>query len=180
MVGAIEWTEYILKHFELTLSSANIYRAVGISCYPYHFDRDVWRAFCELWSPLTNTLQYGAGEVGISLYDLEKIGGLTILGDIYEEFLPCNEDLMDVEKFSQIVLELLRTHIELCCFHKSNYVYWNWWLDHFYRGELTWDAFGKESEKRTLSNPLRISQRDCLLTLNVTNIGSLLLSWLFC
>jgi len=103
MVGAIEWTEYILKHFEHTLSSADIYGVVGISCHPYHFDRDIWRAFCELWGPLTNTLHHGAAEVGIFLYDLEKIGGLPILGDIYDEFLPCNEDLMDAEKFSPVV-----------------------------------------------------------------------------
>jgi len=153
MVGVIEWTEYILKYFKHTLSSADIYGAVGISYYPYHFDRNVWRAFCELWGPLTNTLHHGAGEVGISLYDLEKIGGLPILGVIYEEFLPHNEDLMDAEKFSLVVLELLRTHAKLCCFHKSNHVYWNWWLDHFYRGEVTWGAFGKELEKRTLSGP---------------------------
>ncbi|KAJ8425340.1 hypothetical protein Cgig2_030499 [Carnegiea gigantea] len=173
MVGAIEWTEYILKHFEHTLRSVGIFEAVGVSCYPYHFDRDVWRAFCELWGPLTNTLHYGAGEVGISLYDSERIGGLPILGDIYEEFLPPNEDLMDAKKFLPTVLELLHIHAELCRFHKSNHVYWNWWLDHFYRGELTWGAFGKESERRTPSNPPRISQKERLSTLNVTNIEEL-------
>ena len=92
--------EYILKHFEHTLRSANIYGAIGISCYRYHVDRDLWRDFCKLWGPLTNTLHHGAGEVGISLYDLEKIDGLPILGDIYEQFLPRNEDLLDTEKLS--------------------------------------------------------------------------------
>ena len=80
---------------------------------------------------------------------------------------------MDAKKFSPTVLELLHIHTELCGFHKSNHVYWNWWLDHFYRGELTWCAFGKESERRTSSNPPRISQRERLSTLNVTNIGEL-------
>ncbi|KAJ8428557.1 LOW QUALITY PROTEIN: hypothetical protein Cgig2_000421 [Carnegiea gigantea] len=122
MVGAIEWTEYILKHFEHAIRSANIYGAIGVSCYPYHFDRDVWGAFCELWDPLTNTLHHGAGEVGISIYDLERFAGLPILGDVYEEFLPRNEDLMVDEKFSPTVLELLRQHAELCRFHKSSYV----------------------------------------------------------
>ncbi|KAJ8428411.1 hypothetical protein Cgig2_024557 [Carnegiea gigantea] len=97
MVGAIEWTE-----------SVNIYRDVGVSCYPCHFDRDMWIAFCELWGPLTNTLHYGAGGVGISLYGLREL---------------------------------------------SSHVYWNWWLNHFYRGELTWGAFTKESEKRISSSP---------------------------
>jgi len=89
-----------LKHFEHTLRLLGIYGAAGVSCYPYHFDRDVWRAFCELWDPLANTLHHGAGEVGISLYGLEKMAGFPILGDVYEEFLPRNEDLMDDENFS--------------------------------------------------------------------------------
>ncbi|KAJ8422819.1 hypothetical protein Cgig2_027521 [Carnegiea gigantea] len=62
-VGAIEWTEYILKHFKHTLRSAGIYGAGAVSGYRYHFDRNVWRAFCELWGPLTNTLYHGAGQV---------------------------------------------------------------------------------------------------------------------
>ncbi|KAJ8444808.1 hypothetical protein Cgig2_034043 [Carnegiea gigantea] len=122
MTGAIEWIEYILNHFEHTLRSVGIYGDVGLSCDPNHFDRDVWRAFCELWSPLINTLYGGAEEVGISLYGLERIGGLPILGDEYEEFLPRNEDLMRIEKFSPTFLELLYIHAELCYFHKSNHL----------------------------------------------------------
>jgi len=71
---------------------------------------------------------------------------------------------MDAENFPPIVLELLHTHAKLCRFHRTNHVHWNRWLDHFYRGELTWSAFGKESEKRKLSSPPRISQRDRLST----------------
>ncbi|KAJ8427895.1 LOW QUALITY PROTEIN: hypothetical protein Cgig2_008513 [Carnegiea gigantea] len=77
-------------------------------------------AFCELQGPLTNTLHHGAGEVAISLYDLERIGSLLILGDIYEEFSPHNEDSMDGEKISPILMELLRICVELCRFYKSS------------------------------------------------------------
>ncbi|KAJ8424394.1 hypothetical protein Cgig2_006316 [Carnegiea gigantea] len=101
---AIEWTEYIFKHFEHTLRSAGIYGVVGVSNYPYHFDRDVWRAFCEFWGPLTNTLHHGAGEVGISLYNLERIDGLPILGD------PCPLELV-AESF-------LQRRINMGCFWK--------------------------------------------------------------
>jgi len=137
MIGTIEWTEYILKQFKRTLRSTNIYGAISISCYLYHLDGDIWRAFCERRGPLTNTLHHDTSKVGISLYDMTKIGGLLILGDIYEELLPRNEDIMRAEHFSPVVLELLHTHAELCRFHKSNHIYLNWWLDHFYRGELT-------------------------------------------
>jgi len=82
MVGAIEWTEYILKYFGHSLRSANIYGGVGVSCYPHHFEGDVWRVFCELWGPLANTLHHNAGEVGIFLYNMEKIGGLLTLRDV--------------------------------------------------------------------------------------------------
>ncbi|KAJ8430068.1 hypothetical protein Cgig2_028780 [Carnegiea gigantea] len=82
--------------------------------------------------PLTNTLPHGAGEVGISLYDLEWIGGLPILGDIYEEFLPQNEDLAGYCKYFGSVAELLRIHAALCEFHKAKHIYYDLWLDHFY------------------------------------------------
>ena len=62
---------------------------------PLVYPNFIWRAFCELWDPLTNTLHHGTSEVDISLYDLEHIGGLPILGTIYEEFLPSNKDLAD-------------------------------------------------------------------------------------
>ncbi|KAJ8443572.1 hypothetical protein Cgig2_020659 [Carnegiea gigantea] len=148
-------------HFEHTLRSAGIYGAVGISCYPYHFDRDICRAFCELWDPLTNTLHHSAGEVGISLYDLERIGGLPIRGDVYKEFLPRNEDLMDNEKFSPMVLELLRTHAELCCCHKSSH-----------RG-INMGCYWERVKKKDTSPP-RVLQRGHPSTLNVINIGELL------
>jgi len=77
----------VLTHFEERLKQAGIFGAIGVSQFLYHFDTNVWRAFCKLCGPLTNTLHHGVGEVGISLYDLEPIGGLPILGVIYEEFL---------------------------------------------------------------------------------------------
>jgi len=61
---------------------------------------------------LTNTLHHGAGEVGISFYNLERIGGLPILGTIYEEFLPPNKDLA-AHKYPVVVVELLRIHAKL-------------------------------------------------------------------
>ncbi|KAJ8432611.1 LOW QUALITY PROTEIN: hypothetical protein Cgig2_032892 [Carnegiea gigantea] len=73
MLGVMEWTEQVLTRFEEPLKQAGIFSANGVSQFPYHFDANVWRDFCELWGPLTNTLHHGAGEVGISLYDFERI-----------------------------------------------------------------------------------------------------------
>ncbi|KAL6225757.1 hypothetical protein ACLB2K_004606 [Fragaria x ananassa] len=92
-IGLMEWTELILAKFESILNQAGIYGVVGISQYPYHYCPNVWKAFLELWSPLTNTLHHGNGEMSISLWDLKMLGGLPISGIPYEEFIPENKRL---------------------------------------------------------------------------------------
>ncbi|KAJ8422773.1 LOW QUALITY PROTEIN: hypothetical protein Cgig2_014321 [Carnegiea gigantea] len=183
MVGVIEWTKQALVCFEEPLKGASIYGAVGVSQFPYHFDAN---AFCELWGPLTNTLHYGAGEVSISLYDLGRIGGLPILGAIYEEFLLPNKDLACYNKYPTIVVELLCIHAELCRFHKVNHIYYNLWLDHFYREYLVYFAYGKQtnSEQEKFEtkkkSPLRVSRQERMTNLNVTAEGELATFLSFC
>ncbi|XP_004307349.1 PREDICTED: uncharacterized protein LOC101308710 isoform X2 [Fragaria vesca subsp. vesca] len=67
-IGVMEWTEFILANFEGVLNQAGIFGAVGVSRYPYHYCTSTWKAFLELWSPLTNTLPLalGVGAVGVS------------------------------------------------------------------------------------------------------------------
>ncbi|KAL6176070.1 hypothetical protein ACLB2K_052706 [Fragaria x ananassa] len=89
----IELTEFVLANFEDVLNQARIYGAVDVSQYRYHYCRNVWKAFLELWSPLTNTLHHGNGEMSISLWDLKVLGGLPISGIPYEEFIPGNKRL---------------------------------------------------------------------------------------
>ncbi|KAJ8439010.1 hypothetical protein Cgig2_028456 [Carnegiea gigantea] len=179
----MEWTKRVLTRFEETLKQVGIFGAVGVSQFPYHFDANVWRAFCELWGPLTNTLHHGAGEVSISLYDLERVGGLPILGDIYEEFLPQNKDLVSA------AAELLHIHAELCEFHKAKYIYYDLWLDHFYREYLVYFAYGEQtdSEKEKVEtkkkSPVRISCQKRMTDLYITAEGELaafLAFWLSC
>ncbi|KAJ8426541.1 hypothetical protein Cgig2_002061 [Carnegiea gigantea] len=76
------------------LKQAGIFGATGVSQFSYHFDANTWGAFCELWGSLTNTLYHGAGEVGISLYDLER------LDHFYREYLVylAYEEQTDSEK----------------------------------------------------------------------------------
>ncbi|KAJ8423333.1 hypothetical protein Cgig2_021289 [Carnegiea gigantea] len=162
-----------------TLKQAGIFGAVGVSQFPYHFDANVWRAFCELWGPLINTLHHGAGEVGISLYNLERVGGLPILGDIYEEFLPQNKDLVGQNKYPAAAAELLRIHAELCEFHKAKYIYYDLWLDHFYREYLVYFAYREQtdSEKENVEtkkkSPLRISRQKRMTDLHIIAEGEL-------
>ncbi|KAJ8434749.1 hypothetical protein Cgig2_001952 [Carnegiea gigantea] len=142
-----------------------MFGAVGVSQFPYYFDANVWRTFCELWGPLTNTLHHDADEVGISLYDLKWVGGLPILRDIYEEFLSQNKDLC--------------IHAELCEFHKAKHIYYDLWLDHFYREYLVYFAYGeqidfeKEKVETKKRSPLRIWRQKGVEDLNITAEGEL-------
>ena len=70
-----------------------------------------------------------------------------MIGNVYEEFLPRNDILCDPTKYPSTVAELLRIHAKRCRFHKRDYIFCNWWLDHFYRGELTLVAAAKIEEE---------------------------------
>lgn len=84
-----EWTEHVLSCFEARLRRCALYEAVYASLYSYSRDVHVVRAFCESWCPTTNTLHTISGEMSISLWDLHKLGGLSISGKIYDETIPC-------------------------------------------------------------------------------------------
>ena len=158
----------MLTRFEELLKQVGIFGAVGVSQFPYHFDSNLWRAFCELWGPLTNTLHHGTGEVGISLYDLERVGGLPILGDIYEEFFPRNKNLVGHNKYPTIVTELLRIHTDLCEFHKAKHIYYDLWLDHFYREYLVYFAYGEQTDSE--KEKVETKKRSPLRTVSYTHL----------
>jgi len=42
-----------------------------------------------------------------------------------------------------MVIELLRIHAGLCEFHKVKHIYYDLWLDHFYREYLVYFAYGE-------------------------------------
>ncbi|KAJ8423786.1 LOW QUALITY PROTEIN: hypothetical protein Cgig2_023108 [Carnegiea gigantea] len=101
-----------------------------------------------------------------NLRDFLKTSGA---GDVYEEFFPRNDLLCDPTKYLPTVVELLRIHAELCHFNKCDYVFYNWWLDHFYRGELSLVS-GQNQRK---NSPPQVSSRPCISILKVTREGEL-------
>ena len=141
--GILEWTEAILRDFKEELFRAEIYGAVAVSRYPYMYSLSVWKAFLELWGPLTNTLHQGNGEMGISLYDLKIIGGLPILGVPYEEFIPPNRDLHREAMFPPTIRELLLIYSQLCSLYDQKCVFWDQWVAHFFRGKIIYGTFGE-------------------------------------
>ena len=138
----MEWTKQVLVPFEEPLQQAGI---SGVIQFPYHFNTNVWMAFCELGGPLTTTLYYGADEVGISLNDWERIIGLPILRPPYDKFLPLNKDLVYHNKYPTMVIELLCAHDELYKFYKVKHTYYHLWLDHFYSEYLVYFAYGEQT-----------------------------------
>ncbi|KAL2503501.1 PMD domain-containing protein [Abeliophyllum distichum] len=56
----------------------------------------VYRALCEVWCPDTNTFITTNGEIGISLWDIREITGLSIRGDYYEEVVPSLSELSNL------------------------------------------------------------------------------------
>ncbi|KAJ8437673.1 hypothetical protein Cgig2_028611 [Carnegiea gigantea] len=146
------------------IKQAGIFCAIGVSQFLYHFDANVWRTFCELWGPLTNTFHHGIGEVDISLHDLEWIRGLPTLTATYEESLPLNKDLTDHSKYPAAVVELLRIHAELCEFHKR------------IRGLFTYgEQTDSEKEKFVAKkrNPICISYQERIANKSVITEGEL-------
>ena len=61
----------------------------------YSCDRDlqVLRAFYKAWFPETNILHTILGEISITLWELCRLGGLSINGRIYDEAIP-NQDAL--------------------------------------------------------------------------------------
>ncbi|PON42744.1 Aminotransferase-like mobile domain containing protein [Trema orientale] len=166
----IEWTESILRHNRCVLNNAGIYGAVAVSRYPFLLDPNVWRAFTELWGPLTNTFHHSSGEMGISLYDLKVIGGLPILGVPYEEFIPLNRKMVSGTLHCPIVAELLRIHAQICDHMNATKVTWDQWVEYFYRGVKVFEGIkGGSKPPRKIckvfdlrSLPLNVS-KECML-----------------
>lgn len=50
----------------------------------------IGKGVTEMWYSKTNTFVTPFGEIGISLWDLRCIGGLLIVGNLYEEYVSPN------------------------------------------------------------------------------------------
>ncbi|KAL3529025.1 hypothetical protein ACH5RR_008347 [Cinchona calisaya] len=119
-----EWTELILGNHNAILEQAGIYDTIAVACYPYSNYADVLRAFFELWSPLTNSLHFVGGEMGISLLNME------------------------------MTCRLPRCHTELCVFFNENKVSWSKWIHYFHRGQVLFGAFGPSIVNELVSKVL--------------------------
>lgn len=115
--------------------------------------------------------------MGISLCDLMLIGGLPILGVPYEEFIPANEELQRTDPST--LVELLNIHSELCVSISKNYILWDQWLAHFYRGRLLYAAYGETPYQRDLKQQDKfMSRRKALDISKEVELAAFLGFWL--
>jgi peptide alpha-N-acetyltransferase len=46
------------------------------------------KSLLERWNPDTNTFLFQSGERTVTLLDMNKLAGLSLEGEFYEEFIP--------------------------------------------------------------------------------------------
>ncbi|KAG9450164.1 hypothetical protein H6P81_010129 [Aristolochia fimbriata] len=80
------WTTLLLGRYSRTLHNAGVYYGLWVSIFQYSCDASVVQAFLDAWSPKTNTLITCQGELSITLLDMDRIFGLPISGQFYDEF----------------------------------------------------------------------------------------------
>ncbi|KAJ0961990.1 hypothetical protein J5N97_029818 [Dioscorea zingiberensis] len=85
-----DWARFIVKNYSKELSYVELIGGIISSVDCYDLDPNFYKALVELWYPDTNTFHLLYGEVGISLWDIKRLGGLPINGNIYDEVIPSN------------------------------------------------------------------------------------------
>lgn len=94
-----KWASEILRKSRDKLKQVSILGAVAVSIGIYNFDQSVIKVIVEIWCPQTNTFITPSDEFGTSLWDLRCIGGLPIIGSLYE-CIPPNKELYYEDNFN--------------------------------------------------------------------------------
>ncbi|KAG9459082.1 hypothetical protein H6P81_003590 [Aristolochia fimbriata] len=132
-----EWTTLLMGRCSSLLHSAGVYNGIWGSLFQYSCDVSVIRAFLDAWSAKTNTLVTCQGELSISLMDMDRIFGLPIAGQFYDEISPMVADFKEVRStdlpFSCRYLFLAYHH--LCRSSGSNTISSAAWVEFWFRTE---------------------------------------------
>ncbi|KAJ8436113.1 hypothetical protein Cgig2_017096 [Carnegiea gigantea] len=73
-----------------------------------------------------------------------ELEAYSFLRSIYKELLPLNRDLADYSKYLAIVIGLLRINIKLCKFIRNKHIYYDLWMDHFYKVTMPISPMGNK------------------------------------
>ncbi|KAG9444877.1 hypothetical protein H6P81_016217 [Aristolochia fimbriata] len=80
-----EGTTLLLGRCSRTLCKASVYYGLRASIFQYSCDALVVRAFFDTWSPEMNMLITCQSDLSITLLDMDRIFGLPIFGQFYDE-----------------------------------------------------------------------------------------------
>ncbi|KAG9442233.1 hypothetical protein H6P81_018087 [Aristolochia fimbriata] len=91
-----KWTTLLLGRCRHTLRNASIYYGLWASIFLYSCYASMVQAFIDTWYPERNTLITCQGKLSITLLDMDRIFGLPISGQFYDEVCPMVADFTDV------------------------------------------------------------------------------------
>ncbi|XP_040369571.1 uncharacterized protein LOC121051359 [Rosa chinensis] len=149
-----EWVEDILSRNGKLTRETGLYRAIFASLFSYDRFAPVIRAFCEYWCPVTNTLHTSSGEMSISLWDLDQLGGLPIAGRFYDEVVLTAEELSATSKGSQQSCRyLFLAYHKLCKESQGQKVKITSWIRYWYRGALRYKRPPNKSTRNKRDPP---------------------------
>ncbi|ONK63653.1 uncharacterized protein A4U43_C07F17490 [Asparagus officinalis] len=134
--GYNDWCLYILQKYTDALERLNIYGAILSFLGVYHIDFQLLQSFLECWDKDRNVFATKWGDLSISLLDIERIGGLPIQGQVYDEYVPTNEELEDPEvKHGQPLKSLLNCYQYLRSISLVDNVSFEMWMNFFFHGQ---------------------------------------------
>ena len=151
-----DWLEDALGRCRHLLDATHIYGAVFASLFTYDYDENLMKAFCECWSPSTNTLHTSVGEISITPWDLSILGGLPCTGAFYDEVVPNAQELDGTNDQGRPFLPYSCRFLFMAYHHLQNRlkrqgkVSVRDWITFWYRGNGRYSAPRKPARRTTI------------------------------
>ena len=151
-----DWLEDVLSRCKHLLDVTHLYSAVFASLFTYDYDENLMKAFCECWSPSTNTLHTSVREISITPWDLFVLGGLPCTGAFYDEVVPNAQELDEINDQGQPYLPYNYRYLFLLYHHLQNRlkrqgkVSVRDWITFWYRGNSKYPASRKPARRTTI------------------------------
>ena len=83
--GMVDWIRFTLQQERSALEKVGIYQAVFLSLFGYAWDLSFFQALAERWRFSSNTVVLEDRELTISPFEFQRVSGLPIFGDPYNE-----------------------------------------------------------------------------------------------
>ena len=151
-----DWLEDVLGQCKHLLDVTHLYNAVFASLFTYDYDENLMKAFCECWSPSTNTFHTLIGEISITPWDLSFLGGLPCTSAFYDEIVPNAQELDGINDQERLYSPYSCRYLFLAYHHlqnrlkKQGKVSVRDWITFWYRGNSKYPARRKPARWTTI------------------------------